>query len=149
VDLKVIRYEQLIDAVRAHRGQVVVVDAWGTFCEPCMEEFPHLVEMQRKYGSEGLVCISVCIPRSDKAPLKDQPAALKFLTAQKAAFPNFLLENGWQVCNDRWDVSGVPVTFVFDREGRRARKFNNDDPKGQYDMADVEKLVVELLRSKK
>jgi thiol-disulfide isomerase/thioredoxin len=149
VEIQVVKYEQLTDAVKAHRGKVVVVDAWGTFCAPCKEEFPHLVEMHKKYGADGLVCISVCIPFSDKNPLKDKPAALTFLTEQRAVFQNFLLENGWKVCNDKWDVSGVPVTFVFDREGRRVRKFNNDDPKSSYTMKDVEMLVQELLKSKK
>jgi YD repeat-containing protein len=105
--------------------------------------------MHEKYASDGLVCISVCIPTSDSNPLKDQPEALKFLTDKIAIFQNFLLENGWKVCNDKWDVSGVPVTFVFDREGRRVRKFNNDDPKSSYTMKDVEMLVQELLKSKK
>jgi thiol-disulfide isomerase/thioredoxin len=149
VELKFINYEQLGDAVRAQRGKVVVVDVWGVNCVPCMREFPHLVEMHRQYASEGLACFSVCIPQSDKEPLKDKPKALEFLTRQNATFANFLLENGWRVCNDRWNIENVPATFVFDREGRRVKKFNGTGPNDQYDMGDVEKLVVELLRSKK
>jgi thiol-disulfide isomerase/thioredoxin len=150
VELKTVKYEQLTDAVKAARGKVVVVDAWGTFCPPCKAEFPHLVEMQEKYGADGLVCISVCIPTSDSNPEKDRPEALKFLTDKKATFQNFLLENGWKICNDKWGIEGVPATFVFDRDGRRVKKFNSGpDPETEYDMKDVEKVVVELLRPKK
>ena len=46
-------------------------------------------------------------------------------------------------------IKGVPATFVFDRDGLRAKKFTNDDPDNQYDMTDVEKLVIELLRPRK
>jgi thiol-disulfide isomerase/thioredoxin len=149
VELKTINYAQLVEAVKAHRGKVVVVDVWGDFCVPCKKEFPHLVEMQRKYNGEGLVCISVCIATSDDDLKTDEPKALKFLTAQNAVFQNYLLEDGWKVCESKWKIKGVPATFVFDRDGMRARRFTNDDPDNQYDLKDVEKLVTELLRPKK
>jgi len=149
VELKQVKYDQLGDAIKAQRGKVVVVDVWGEFCIPCKKEFPHLVEMHHKYGEQGLVCMSVCIAIDDDNLKKDYPKALKFLTEQKATFPNFLLEDGWKVCDVKWDVKGVPLTFVFDREGRRARKFSNDDPDNQYEMKDVEALVQKLLPVKK
>ena len=149
VQLKTIKYDQLVEAVKAHRGKVVVVDVWGDFCIPCKKEFPHLVEMYKKYSGDGLVCISVCIATSDDDLKKDEPKALKFLTGQNAVFQNFLLEDGWKIMETKWKIKGVPATFVFDRDGLRAKKFTNDDPDNQYDMTDVEKLVIELLRPRK
>jgi thiol-disulfide isomerase/thioredoxin len=149
VELKDASYNQLIEAVKAHRGKVVVVDVWGDFCIPCKKAFPHLVEMSRNYGDKGLVCITVCIPSAGVEPAKDRANALKFLTAQKAMFQNFYLENGWDVLNDKWKVKGVPTAFVFDRDGFRAKKFNNDDPDRQYTLDDVKKVVIDLLAAKK
>lgn len=146
VTIKTIEYPQLVEAVKAARGKVVVVDVWGIFCEPCKKEFPHLVEMHEKYGKDGLVCMSVCIPQ--KTTAADQAKALAFLTDKKATFSNYLLEDGWTVCDIKWGIGSVPATFVFDREGRRSRKFTSEDPNNPYGMKGVESLVKELLRPK-
>jgi thiol-disulfide isomerase/thioredoxin len=139
VKLEVVKYDRLAEVVRNFRGKVVVVDAWATYCVPCIKEFPNLVRLQQKYGRDGLVCISVSVD-----PVKRQDAALKFLQKQKAGFPNFLLAEDPPVWPERWNVQGVPVVFVFDREGRRAAKFDNDEPH-QFTYEDVEKKVKELL----
>jgi peroxiredoxin len=100
--------------------------------------------MHQKYAAEGVVCISVSVDA-----LKDQEKTLKFLTAQKANFQNFLLDEKWELWQDRWNLDGgPPITFVFDREGRRVSKFFND-AKNQYEFEDVDKVVQELLKSKK
>src|SRR5262245_15828247 len=39
-------------------GKVVLVDFWATWCPKCREDFPHTVELDRKYASEGLVVVS-------------------------------------------------------------------------------------------
>ncbi len=124
-----------------------MVDIWGIFCEPCKKEFPHLVEMHAKYGDKGLVCMSVCIPQ--KSTEADRPKALTFLNDKKAYFSNYLLEDGWTVCDIKWGIGSVPATFVFDREGRRSKKFTSEDPEHPYGMSDVESLVKDLLGPKK
>jgi thiol-disulfide isomerase/thioredoxin len=139
VKLAAVTYDQLAEAVRSLRGKVVVVDAWATYCVPCMKEFPNLVRLERTYAQDGLVCISVSVDSP-----KRQDAALKFLQRQKAAFANYLLTEDPPVWPDRWNVKGVPVVFVFDREGRRAAKFDNDEPH-QFTYEDVEALVKKLL----
>jgi thiol-disulfide isomerase/thioredoxin len=143
VELKVVRYPELAAAVRAQVGKVVVVDIWGTFCKPCKEEFPHLVELHRRLASRGLVCMSVTI---DPDEPRTQAAALKFLQTEGATFPNFLLDEKTRVWQEKWGIKGVPVVFVFDRKGRRAAKFDNDDPDKQFNYTrDVEPLVDRLV----
>lgn len=142
VTLAVVKYEHLTEAVRARRGSVVVVDAWGTFCPPCRREFPNLVRLHERYAGDGLVCMSVSVD-----PVDRREAALEFLKAQRAAFPNFLLDEPGEVWQQRWHTESVPVVFVFDREGRRAAKFDDHDPNKPLNYADVEALVRELLRA--
>lgn len=142
VDLKIVKYDQLVTAIKAQRGSVVVVDIWGEFCVPCKQEFPHLVQMHRKYGPKALVCIPVSIDQP-----KDHDKARTFLQQVGATFQNFLLDEDSAVWQERWDLTGVPAAFVFDRDGRRTAKFDNDDPDKQYRYADVEAFVDKLLRS--
>lgn len=142
VTLAVVKYGQLAEAVQARRGSVVVVDAWGTFCPPCRREFPNLVRLHERYAKDGLVCMSVSVD-----PVDRREAALEFLKVQRATFPNFLLDEPGEVWQQRWHTDSVPVVFVFDREGRRAAKFDDHDPNKPLHYADVETLVRELLRA--
>jgi thiol-disulfide isomerase/thioredoxin len=141
VRLEVVKYDRLIEAVRALRGKVVVVDVWATYCVPCKREFPHLVRLHQEYAGAGLACLSVTVDKPDK-----EKAALQFLQKQKATFSNYLLDEDAALWQEKWKVNGVPVVFVFDRDGRRAAKFDAEDPAHPFDYEhNVEPLVKQLL----
>jgi thiol-disulfide isomerase/thioredoxin len=142
VELKAVKYADLARAVTSRRGQVVVVDIWGDFCEPCKQAFPHLVHLHEKYAKDGLVCMSVSVDQEEA-----RANALAFLVKQKATFPNFWLDEPRDVWQEKWNMNGPPALFVFDRQGRRAAKFDSNDPRKTYTPAQVEKLVLELLRA--
>lgn len=144
VDLKAVKYADLGKAIRDLKGKVVVVDIWATWCVPCKREFPHLVALHDKYAADGLVCVSVS---ADPAAKRDK--ALEFLTARKASFPNYLLDEEMTFAFDRWDIKGIPAVFVFRRDGKRAAKFSNDDPDKPFGYEkDIEPLVRTLLAAK-
>lgn len=140
VDLQVVAYSQLEQAIQAQRGRIVVLDVWASWCLPCKQEFPHLVELHRRYARRGVTCLSVSL---------DEPAqhatALAFLRQQKATFPNYLL-NESEKSFDLLDLKGIPAVFVYDRRGQLVRRFTGDDPDHQFTYADVERLVQELLQ---
>ncbi len=143
VELQVVKYSELIAAIKQLRGKVVVVDVWADFCIPCKEEFPNLVRMHRHYAANGLACVSVTVD-----PLKSKDAALAFLKAKGATFANYLLDEAPSVWQEKWNLNGVPAVFVFGRDGKLARKFDSDDPDHPFTYADVEKLVRELLAAR-
>jgi thiol-disulfide isomerase/thioredoxin len=141
VDLRVVKYDALTDAIKAQKGKVVVVDVWADFCPPCKKEFPNLVALHQRYAKDGLVCISVAVD----AP-KRRDDALKFLTKTNATFANFLIDEKPEVWQDKWKINGPPAVFVFGRDGKRAGKFDSNDPDQHYTYEDIEKLVKDLLR---
>lgn len=143
VEIKLVKYDQLKEAVKAHKGKIVVVDVWGTFCIPCMKEFPHLVELHQQYGKDGVVCMSVSV--DDPTPEK-KAKALDFLTKKGATFQNFILDEESEVWQKNWKVNGVPIVFVFNRDGSQAVKFDADDPDKQFTYKDVKAKVEELLK---
>jgi hypothetical protein len=96
--------------------------------------------MRQRFSKEDLVCVSVSL---DSLADKDKP--LGFLTKVKAEFPNYLLDEESEVWQAKWDMSGPPVVFVFDRQGRRAAKFGTSSDK-PYTYKDIEVRVKELLK---
>jgi thiol-disulfide isomerase/thioredoxin len=139
VELEVVSGDQLAAAIKAQKGKVLVVDIWASWCGPCKQSFPRLVALHQRHRKDGVICMSVSL---DKPGQRD--TALAFLQSQGAAFPNYLLdegEAGW----DKLHLQSIPAVFVFDREGKRAAKFTNDDPAHLFTYADVERLVDALL----
>jgi thiol-disulfide isomerase/thioredoxin len=147
VALKTVKYPELIEAVKAAKGNVVVVDVWATYCVPCKREFPSFVKLHDERAKDGVVCISVSVDEKD-----NREAALKYLQKQKATMANYWLDETPEVWGGKWKVKAVPVVFVFDKEGKPARKFSNDvvDPNKPdgFTYEDVNKVVNELLKGR-
>jgi thiol-disulfide isomerase/thioredoxin len=137
IQLKIVKYDGLCDAINNLKGQVVVVDVWANWCHPCKAAFPHLVELHEKYAKQGLVAVSVSL---DEPP--DQPKALKFLESHGAHFTNLLLDVDQETWQKKFHVFGPPVMFVFNRDGKWTQ-FKDEKAYPQ-----VEKLVRDLLHSK-
>ncbi len=141
VRLEFVSCHQWDEALAAYRGKIVVVDTWATWCNPCREEFPHLVALHHRHATDGVVCMSVSVDEAEQ-----YGEAVDFLKQQGATFPNYLIQdkddNAWW---DKWNIKGIPIVLVFDRDGKLAKKFDRDDPDNQFTYADVEKLVTDLL----
>src|SRR5579859_2932579 len=52
-------------SLKGLRGKVVLVDFWGTFCEPCKKSFPKLQDLHTKYGTSGLAIVGISEDESD------------------------------------------------------------------------------------
>jgi thiol-disulfide isomerase/thioredoxin len=140
IKLVVVKKKGWEDALKAMKGKVVVVDVWADWCIPCKQEFPNLVELHRRFAKAGLVCVSVSLDEAEK-----QAAPLKFLKAKGATFPNYLLDEPADTWQKIFDINGPPAVFVYQRDGKLARRFDYNDPDKQYTYADVQKLVQKLL----
>src|SRR5271157_5107461 len=49
-----------------YRGQVVLLDFWASWCDPCKREIPHFIEMQDRYGPQGLQVVGISMDDDEK-----------------------------------------------------------------------------------
>lgn len=115
------------------RGKVVLVDFWATWCPPCVEEVPQLVETYEKLKDRGFEIVGISLD-SDKAALE------KFTAENKMTWPQFFDGKGWEnEIAQRFRIQSVPTMWLFDREGKLVDAF----PRGE-----LEKAVEDALAAK-
>jgi cytochrome c biogenesis protein CcmG, thiol:disulfide interchange protein DsbE len=95
-------------------GQIVVLNFWATWCPPCVEEMPSLVEMQRRMKDKGVTVLAVSIDEDESAYhkfVKDHGVNLLTVRDPQQRTPNLYGTHGW------------PETYIIDRQGVVRRKF--------------------------
>lgn len=147
VKLEKVKFDEFRNKIVANKkAKFTVVDAWATWCGPCKENFPHLVDMHRKFAGKGLACVSLSF--DDPAKAKQVAEAEKFLKDKKAQFRNVLLDEEEGVGFEKLNINSIPAVFIFDSNGKEVKRFTLDDPDHQFTYAQVEKVVEALLEGK-
>jgi len=90
------------------RGKAVLLNFWASFCVPCKQEMPWLIEFQKQYGPKGLVILGISMDAS--------PSVAKKFSAGMGV--NYAVLMGTQQLADTYWVKGLPVSIYIDRNGR-------------------------------
>jgi thiol-disulfide isomerase/thioredoxin len=98
-------------SVSQHRGKVVIVTFWASWCGPCRRELPMLAHIQKTVGREHLEVIAV----NYKEHRKD---FLEVIRANRDVLLTYVHDKG--PVSDRYGVTTLPNMFIIDREGRIA-----------------------------
>lgn len=111
------------------RGRVVLLNVWATWCTPCIREMPALEQLHQAHEAEGLSVVAVSVDAS--TPGLGAADVRRFVDDLGVSF-TILLDPGGEVEN-KFRVSGLPMSFIIDREGRirqkivGAREWNEPD----------------------
>ncbi len=146
VKLEKLKWGQFQKRLANTKVKYTVVDAWSTTCGPCKENFPHVIEMHRKYGTKGLAIISLSL--DDPTDTAAVAEAERFLKEKKAVFSNVLLDENFGDGFDKLNINGIPAVFIFGPDGKEVKRFTMDDPNNQFTYDEVEKAVAALLDAK-
>jgi peroxiredoxin len=91
------------------RGKAVVLNFWATWCPPCKEEIPWLVDLQKRYGSQGLQIVGINMDDGDP---KD---VVKFAAENSINYP--VLYGQDKVADLYGGIDYLPTTFYIGRNG--------------------------------
>ncbi|WP_404842682.1 TlpA disulfide reductase family protein [Colwellia sp. Bg11-12] len=95
--------------ISSHKGKVIYLDFWASWCGPCRKSFPWMNNIQDKYQQQGLVIISVNVDNN-------KALADKFLAEIPANFTVFYDPKG-KVAR-QFKLKGMPSSYIIDRSGK-------------------------------
>ena len=129
-------YQKLVGA---HKGKVVLVDFWATWCKPCRAEMPELVKLDQKLRARGfeLVTISADEPEQESAMakvLKDNNVPGTTYLKKPVDDDKFI-----NSIDPEWG-GALPAMFLYDRTGKKVRSFIGETP-----IKDMEAAIAKLL----
>ncbi|MFA9460107.1 TlpA disulfide reductase family protein [Thiohalorhabdus sp. Cl-TMA] len=119
-------------SLEAYRGKVVLLNFWATWCPFCRKEIPHLVDLQERYGAEGLQVLGAALnwkidsrERNDPDIFHQKVAA--FELEHGLNYPIPLIKEGMDEVLARFgDPVGIPYTVLIDRRGRVRKVFQGN-----------------------
>ncbi len=125
--------------VATHKGKIVLVDFWATWCVPCRAEMPQLVKLSEKLKARGFDLVTVSADEPDKESaafqvLKDNAVAAPFYLKKAADDDKF-----YNLVDPKWSGE-MPAMFIYDRSGKRVRSFLGETP-----VKDIEAAIQKLL----
>src|SRR3989441_7020312 len=117
-------------------GKAVVLDFYATWCEPCRDETPNLVQMQSQYEPQGFQIIGLNVGgEDDREEVPD--FAKEFKIQYPLGFPDDELVDDYLK-----DNQNIPQTFVFDRNGKLVKRFIGYD---RLEGRELERIVEQTL----
>ncbi|HWP35984.1 MAG TPA: TlpA disulfide reductase family protein [Gemmatimonadales bacterium] len=101
-------------SLASHRGEVILLNVWATWCLPCEKEMPSMQRLYDQLGPQGLRVIAVSI--DDAAP----DAVREWIAERNLTFPVWHDQSGR--IERLYQTTGVPESFVIDRHGVIVKK---------------------------
>jgi len=147
ISLEVKSWDETQQLVAAQKGKVVVLDLWSTWCVPCVREFPKLIELHRAHAPD-VVCIAFNMDYSGAAsetPDSFREPVNQFLTKHGATFLNVISSDAADDVFRRLKLGSIPAVLVYGRDGRLAKRFDNDDALYGDEGFTYEKQIVPLV----
>ncbi|PYT10740.1 MAG: hypothetical protein DMG59_28080 [Acidobacteria bacterium] len=125
--------------VASHKGKVLLVDFWATWCKPCRAQTPELVKLSQKLRGRGLDVVTISADEPEQ-----EAAALKLLKDDGVSGPAYLKkamddDEFDRLIDAKWS-GALPELFLYDRSGKKVRSFIGETP-----VRDVEAAVEKLL----
>ena len=114
-------------------GDVILLDFWATWCEPCRIEIPGFIEMVEKFGPRGFAVLGISID--------DEPEELQaYATELGMNYPVLVGDGRDDVKAAYGPLIGFPTSYIIDRNGNLCHRHIGYAPKDRF-LSEIEPLL--------
>ncbi|MDR3722431.1 MAG: TlpA disulfide reductase family protein [Candidatus Acidoferrales bacterium] len=105
------------------KGKVVLVNFWGTWCEPCRGEIPILIAMQQKYGPQGFTLLGAATNDEEKN-VDSFIHTTQFNVGGQEMLMNYPIVMGSDDISTKFGgLLGMPTSYLITRDGKIAKRY--------------------------
>jgi len=127
--------------VQQYKGQVVLVNFWATWCEPCKSEIPLLIGLRQKYGPRGFEILGLSMDDDGKKAVQPFLDKERFdVGGQKEAINYPIAFANDSIAEKFGGVMGLPTSMLINRDGKEVKRIV-----GPVDLNDISKSIEALL----
>jgi cytochrome c biogenesis protein CcmG, thiol:disulfide interchange protein DsbE len=125
-------------SILEHRSKVILINYWATWCAPCQQETPGLVQLSSEIAPSDLALIGVSLDAGGATPA-NQTKVAAFATRFHVKYPIAFAPNGSQF---EYGLDGIPTSILIDRHGLIAKVYEGAVRKAVF-KADIQSLLAE------
>ncbi len=106
-----------------YKGQVVLLNFWATWCDPCRVEIPWLIDLQTKYASRGFTVVGVAMDEEGKSVVAPFIEKERFDVNGKQLPMDYPILLGDDEASEKFGgILGYPTSFLISRDGKQVLK---------------------------
>ncbi len=120
----------------AYRGKVVLVNFWATWCAPCRQEMPWMIEFQDKYAEQGFTVLGVGMDDEGRSVIEPFVQKERYEVSGVPRALNYPILIGNPKVGEQFGIFGLPTSVIIGRDGKEVKKF--------VGLVNHEKLVKEI-----
>jgi thiol-disulfide isomerase/thioredoxin len=101
------------------KGKVVLLDFWATWCAPCRESIPHLIQLYKDHKERGFELVGMNVDRGDMEVVR------RYVQSMDIPYP---IVNTPEEVVRAYQVTGIPVTLLIDKQGKIQERITGFNP---------------------
>ena len=106
-----------------YKGQVVLLNFWATWCDPCRVEIPWLIDLQAKYASRGFTVVGIAMDEEGKSVVAPFIEKERFDVNGKQLPMDYPILLGDDEASEKFGgILGYPTSFLISRDGKQVMK---------------------------
>lgn len=120
-----------------YKGKVVLINFWATWCDPCRQEIPWLIEMQNKYGPKGFTVLGLAMDEEGKSVVAPFVAKERYDVNGQQLPMNYPIVIGSENVAEKFGgLLGYPTSVLVTRDGKQIKKVT-----GVINEEEISKLI--------
>jgi len=106
-----------------YKGKVVLVNFWATWCDPCREEIPWLINMQGKYAAKGFTVLGIAMDEEGKKVVQPYVSTEHFdVNSQKLTMNYPIVIGNDDIAEKFGGLLGYPTSVLISRDGKQVKR---------------------------